>query len=75
MCCMVLNILAQYPLPQKKGGALDVQYLVRLHLDLSLAPYVLYGVKHIGLVSLHLVRPHRAFEPHFRVYGVALVIG
>ena len=40
MFCMVLNILAQYP-PSNDS-----------YLDLDRAPYVVYGVKYIDLVSL-----------------------
>ena len=45
-----------------KGKAVDVevQFISHgqsLHLDLKPAPYVVYGVKYIGLVSLARVQP------------------
>ena len=43
------------------------------HLDLSRAPYVLYGVKYIDLVSLGAFVsrfPPYFFLPHFRLYEV-----
>ena len=38
------------------------------HLDLSRAPYVLYGVEHIDLVSLAWVPGQ--LVPHMRVYSI-----
>ena len=76
---MVLNVLTQYPLPRMQaleliGTASNEQSVSGLKPDLSIPPYVLYGVKCIDLVPLGVLSGDRCRRPRPRADRVGTAI-